>query len=68
MPIFEFKCDSCGKEFEKIVFSSGKDSVTCPACNSGETHRILSVFASSGTDKILAGSGCSSHSGHSGHS
>ena len=25
MPIFEFKCDGCGKEFERLVFSSGKD-------------------------------------------
>ena len=68
MPIFEFKCDDCGKEFERLVFSSGKDPVACPDCNCTKTRKLLSVFACSGTDKILAGSGCSSHSGHSGHS
>lgn len=67
MPIFEFKCDGCGKEFERLVFSSGKDPVACPDCSSTKTRKLLSVFASSGTDKVLASSGCSSHS-HSGHS
>jgi len=68
MPIFEFRCNNCEKEFESLVFSSGKDPVICPSCGSSDTRKLLSVFACSGTDKILASSGCSSHGGHAGHS
>ncbi len=66
MPIYEFKCGQCGKEFESLVFSSNEDPVTCPVCSSTETRKILSVFASTSGDKV-ASTGCS-HSHSSGHS
>ncbi|MDP2753767.1 MAG: zinc ribbon domain-containing protein, partial [Nitrospirota bacterium] len=28
MPIFEYKCKSCGEDFEKLVF--GNKEVSCP--------------------------------------
>ncbi len=64
MPIFEFKCSSCGKEFERIIFSSDEQKVDCPSCGCADTERMLSVFAGAGIEKAAA---CShSHSG--GHS
>ncbi len=41
MPIFEYKCEACGKEFEELVF--GDDVPACPACASGATHKLLSA-------------------------
>jgi putative FmdB family regulatory protein len=47
MPIFEYLCQDCGKEFERIV--PRHDSKTdCPHCNSDRIEKQLSVFAVSG--------------------
>lgn len=61
MPIYEYKCEACGNEFEKLVF--GSKEVECPSCSSSEVKRKLSVFGMSGVEKPFAGSsqaGCSS--------
>jgi len=50
MPIYEFKCARCETEFERLVFASDEDVPQCPACGSGETSKILSVFSCKGLD------------------
>ncbi|MEW6114501.1 MAG: zinc ribbon domain-containing protein [Thermodesulfobacteriota bacterium] len=66
MPIFEFECCRCGKEFERLVFASEEGSVACPECGSKETKKVVSVFSCSGVGKDIGGS-CAS-SGSKGHS
>jgi putative FmdB family regulatory protein len=44
MPIFEYKCNSCGKVFEFLTFNKNSDKIKCPDCNSLENERILSTF------------------------
>ncbi len=44
MPIFEYACSSCGKEFETLVRASSH-APECPACHSTELRKKLSVFA-----------------------
>lgn len=41
MPIFEYKCRSCGHCFEKLV----RHGVTpdCPACNAADPEQLLSL-------------------------
>ena len=56
MPIYEFKCLSCGKVFEllKLKKDDGKSGMKCPQCNSLEVERVLSsvsVITSSGGKK-----------------
>ena len=41
MPIYEYKCEKCGNEFEEIVIGSAED-VKCPACGSDKTGRLMS--------------------------
>ncbi|WP_027184130.1 FmdB family zinc ribbon protein [Desulfovibrio inopinatus] len=41
MPIYEYVCDECGKEFEEIVFGD-PESVPCPKCSSTKTHKLMS--------------------------
>jgi putative FmdB family regulatory protein len=42
VPIYEFRCGSCGERFERLV-PAGTASETCPACGSEETERVLSA-------------------------
>lgn len=63
MPIFEFHCNKCGKEFEEIVHS--KDfSISCPQCSSTDTKKLISVFSfksgGNGGMKTSSSGGCSS--------
>ncbi len=48
MPIFEYKCESCGNEFEYLVF--GSDVPECPQCQSKEVCKLMSTcgFVSKG--------------------
>ncbi|MCE5329114.1 zinc ribbon domain-containing protein [bacterium] len=41
MPIYSYKCDNCGKIFEKFEKSGSHDKVFCTDCNS-EALRIFS--------------------------
>jgi putative FmdB family regulatory protein len=60
MPIYEFRCPSCGHQFEELVFRSTEiDELTCPKCGSTEITRVLSSFASGSTSRAGGGSsGC----------
>jgi putative FmdB family regulatory protein len=45
MPIYEYACQDCGREFETLVRS---DTVpACPSCQSTSLEKRLSVFATS---------------------
>lgn len=49
MPIYEYACAACGKEFEKLVRMSAP-APECPNCKSTDLRKKLSAFAAvSGT-------------------
>ena len=41
MPIFEYSCKRCGKEFEALVLAT-TGVPTCPACQSTELEKLIS--------------------------
>ncbi len=41
MPIFEYQCKGCGKEFEALVLPT-TDAPACPACKSTELEKLIS--------------------------
>lgn len=45
MPIYEYMCNKCGKNFEYLQFSSDGSDIACPHCQSGDISRLLSSFA-----------------------
>jgi putative FmdB family regulatory protein len=48
MPIYEYKCNSCGKHYEQLRRMSDADSsLECPGCHSAKVSRQLSSFATS---------------------
>jgi putative FmdB family regulatory protein len=53
MPIYEYQCNDCGAEFEKLVRSAGESAgVECPSCGEKRLTLRLSVFAAhSGNSK-----------------
>ncbi len=66
MPIYEFECQDCNENFEKLVRISGVSEVTCPSCGSARTRKKISTFAShldgSGAGFASSSSGCSTGS------
>jgi len=44
VPIFEYRCSSCGHRFEKIQKSSGSRPARCPKC-AGAAKRLASAPA-----------------------
>ena len=41
MPIFEYACKACGKEFEALVLKTTGDPA-CPACKSTDLDKLIS--------------------------
>ncbi|HKK34523.1 MAG TPA: zinc ribbon domain-containing protein [Desulfomicrobiaceae bacterium] len=54
MPIYEYVCEKCQKEFEEIVL--GDETITCPACGSRETTKLISRGNFRTGGPIVAGS------------
>jgi putative FmdB family regulatory protein len=62
MPIYEYRCRACNKEFETIVFGSDEE-VSCPECKGVDVERLMSAcgFKSGGNFTPSKGSsGCAS--------
>ena len=59
MPIFEFVCKGCGRQFEEIMTFSAMEAgeAACPDCGSHEVSRSLSAFATGGDSSGSLG-GC----------
>ncbi|MFH1077294.1 MAG: zinc ribbon domain-containing protein [Pseudomonadota bacterium] len=60
MPIYEYHCMTCDKDFEILVM--GKDKVICPECKGSKTKKLLSGFSMKSGGKFTSshGSGCGS--------
>ncbi len=44
MPIFEYKCEKCGKQFEKLLFAGDDEkSIVCPDCESPDVKKMMSA-------------------------
>lgn len=64
MPIYEYACTSCGKEFEKLVRQSSP-APECPDCHSVDLRKKLSTFAAghsaAGASELPAACGTCGH-------
>ena len=60
MPVFEYRCATCGALFERLLFSQ-RATVTCPTCGGAEVVRRPSVFGMSGVEhQTVSSSACGS--------
>lgn len=76
MPIYEFKCASCNKRFEKLCsIGDNGEKLSCPKCGATGPSRVMSGFTAKGAGKEelggSGGSGCggctSTNCGSCGH-
>jgi putative FmdB family regulatory protein len=65
MPIYEYTCEKCRNNFEKLVFAGDEEEVACPECDSPKVQKIMSC-ASIQSD--FAKSACSTGAGSGGFS
>ncbi len=66
MPVYEFHCKRCDKDFEDLILRSSEE-VKCPKCNGLDNQRLLSVFGFKSDNAFRSTSqnscgGCSSNS------
>lgn len=65
MPIYEFHCSGCGRDFEELVFRSS-EKVVCPDCGRDDCEKLMSavsfrsVGSDGGTTSSSAGGSCGS--------
>jgi len=65
MPIYEYKCSSCGHRFDVLqrIGADGSD-LTCPSCGAAKPDKMLSACATTGGGQNSyapsTGGGCSS--------
>lgn len=49
MPLYEYRCEDCGRTFEKIRRIADTDrAMKCPHCESKAIKRLLSAFTTGG--------------------
>jgi len=56
MPIYEYACNQCGHEFEKLVRPGAAPD--CPICHSTELGKKLSVFTAAGASSQAVAGPC----------
>jgi len=44
MPIYEYRCESCSKQFETLVLRRD-ETVECPACGGTQLQKLMSAHA-----------------------
>lgn len=59
MPIYEYECGDCGRQFEKIVYRTS-GTIACDSCGSARVEKRYSAFAvgAGNSPRSEAPSGC----------
>jgi len=50
MPIYEYRCEQCGAQFEELTSSVNAAHVCCRQCAGRRVTRLLSAFAVGGRE------------------
>lgn len=64
MPLYEYRCESCGKVFEAYKRLSDEGAEECPGCGGRSSRVRISVFRApgSGNGSPIGGSSCGGRS------
>jgi len=61
MPVYSFKCKSCGEKFDFLKLPGREEKITCPKCGSLENEKLITGFNAGKSEKgdsIPSGSCC----------
>jgi putative FmdB family regulatory protein len=47
MPIYEYACRACGRQFEHLLLPAAKTDPVCPDCGSRDLEKLMSAAAMS---------------------
>ena len=56
MPVYEFECLDCKRDFEQLVMGSGS-KIECPHCKGNNANKKMSVCGMSSGGKFTGSSG-----------
>jgi putative FmdB family regulatory protein len=48
MPLYEYQCSDCNQKFDKLVSYTQSNNMECPNCQSKNTLKLISTFATIG--------------------
>jgi putative FmdB family regulatory protein len=48
MPIYEYRCETCGHLYEEFVRFGEDPDLKCPECGGLEASKVVSLFGSTG--------------------
>ena len=51
MPIYEYSCEACGKRSSALLARYDSEDPACPFCGAHQLHRLVSTFATVGSDE-----------------
>lgn len=54
MPIYEYACRACGRQFEHLLLPAAQTEPVCPDCGGHDLEKLLSGFALSTTELTKA--------------
>jgi putative FmdB family regulatory protein len=61
MPVYEYRCEACGEDFELFVRSPSRQvEPTCPKCGSREVQKAVSLVGVGRTGTSASAAACSS--------
>jgi putative FmdB family regulatory protein len=50
MPLYEFRCASCGHQFEELIFKTSEmEELVCPKCGAQQVNQLMSAFSTTGS-------------------
>jgi putative FmdB family regulatory protein len=52
MPIYEYRCEQCGAQFEELTSSADATQVRCRQCSGRRVKRLLSAFAVGASEPV----------------
>lgn len=58
MPIYEYSCKKCGKNFEVLQrMGEGAEGLSCPSCGESELSKKFSTFAAGSAQTTASAAG-----------
>ena len=57
MPIYEYRCEACGKKSSTLLSSYSSPDPPCPHCGKQALRRLVSTFATVGSSELEGGDG-----------